>query len=108
MAQSMDTTRHSRRNGAMRDKVRSRADDVLEDFNELSKDVSRLADAAAKAARAEVDTAGQRVRHFRQDIKGRAKDGMAYMNTTVREHPRAAVGITLGAGVLVGLLLARR
>ncbi len=108
MAQSMESMRHQRRNGAMRGAVRARANDVIDDFSELTKDVSRLADAASKAARAEVTSVGKRARVFGADITHRARDGANYMSAQVREHPGAAIGVTLGAGVLLGLLLSRR
>jgi len=106
MAQTMQPSQ--RRNGAMRHTVRARASDVLDDFAELKKDVSRLADAAGKAARAEVTTAGKRVRHIGVDLSERARSSVDYATTQVREHPGAAIGITLGAGLLLGLLLSRR
>jgi len=109
MAQSMQqSTRAQRRNGAMRHNVRARANDVLDDFAELSKDVSRLADAAGKAARAEVTTAGKRVQGIRETLSVRARDGATYAVEQVRERPGTALGVSLGAGVLLGLLLARR
>jgi len=108
MAQSMESTRHHRRNGAARGQMRARANDVLDDVAELSKDVSRLADAAGKAARAEVATAGKKARLFSADITHRARDSASYVSAQVREHPGAAIGVTLGAGVLLGLLLSRR
>lgn len=108
MAQMMETSRQQRRNGAMRNAVRARASDVIDDFAELKKDVSRLADAAGKAARAEANQAGQKVRSFGGDIRQRATDTADYVTTQVREHPGAALGATLGAGVILGLLLSRR
>lgn len=108
MAQSTETARGARRNGAMRTNVRARANDVLDDFAELSKDFTRLADAAGKAAKAEVATAGQRVRSLSGDLTTRARDSASMVTERVREHPGAAIGITLGAGVLLGLLLSRR
>ena len=106
MAQTMNTA--TRRNGAMRHNVRARANDVLEDFAELSKDVTRLADAASKAARAEVGAATSRVRHFGGGLSERARNSATYAAERVREHPGAAIGVTLGAGVLLGMLLSRR
>lgn len=107
MAQSMQA-REQRRNGAMRHNVRARAHDVIDDFNELSKDVNRLADAAGKAARAEVNTAGKRLLTLSDDLSSRARSSANYAAEQVREHPGAAIGLTLGAGVLLGLLLSRR
>lgn len=61
MAQAMDTGTRGRKNGHARGALKARATDVLDDFSELRKDMSRLADAANKAARAEVKTAGHRL-----------------------------------------------
>ncbi|MGD9979132.1 MAG: hypothetical protein AB7H66_12030 [Hyphomonadaceae bacterium] len=107
MAQAMDTAR-SRKNGHARGAVRARANDVLDDFSELRKDMSRLAEAANKAARAEVKHAGQRLESIGKDLRTRASDGADYAVEKVREHPGAALGISLGAGLLLGMLLARR
>jgi len=107
MAQAMDTAR-SRKNGQARGAVRARANDVLDDFSELRKDMSRLAEAANKAARAEVKHAGQRLESIGKDLRTRASGSADYAVEKVREHPGAALGITLGAGLLLGMLLARR
>lgn len=108
MAQLMETHRHQRRNGAMRNAVRARANDVMDDFAELKKDVSRLADAAGKAARAEASHARQKVTMLGGGIRQRASETADYVTSQVRERPGAALGATLGAGVILGLLLSRR
>ncbi|MBK8542792.1 MAG: DUF883 family protein [Caulobacteraceae bacterium] len=81
---------------------------MLDDFTELRKDVNRLADAANKAARHEVKHASQRFTTIGKDLRTRANDGAEYAVERVREHPGAAVGISLGAGLVLGLLLSRR
>jgi ElaB/YqjD/DUF883 family membrane-anchored ribosome-binding protein len=106
MAQT-DTVR-GKKNGHARGAVRARANDVLEDFSELRKDMNKLAEAANKAARAEVKHAGQRLGTIGKDLRTRASDSADYAVEKVREHPGAALGITLGAGFLIGVLLARR
>jgi ElaB/YqjD/DUF883 family membrane-anchored ribosome-binding protein len=105
MAQAMDTAR-GKKNG--HGALRARTHDVMDDFSELRKDMSRLAEAANKAARAEVKHAGQRLESIGKTLRTRASDGADLAVEKVREHPGAALGITLGAGLLLGVLLARR
>lgn len=108
MGQAMQTgTERGRRNGAMRNVLRSRTGDVLDDFAELRRDVSRLAQAATKAAREEVESARQRLQLMGRDISNRARGGATFVGDKVRQHPAAAIGVTLGAGLLIGLLLSR-
>lgn len=106
MPQAMDTT--GRKNGHARGALRARTSDVLDDFSELRKDMSRLAEAANKAARMEVKHAGHRLEKIGKNMRARANEGAGYAVEQVREHPGAALGISLGAGLLLGLLLARR
>lgn len=108
MAQPMDTVTRGRRNGHARGALKARAGDVLDDFAELRKDMRRLAEAANKAARAEVQTAGHKLEEMGNALRTRANDGASRAVRTVREHPGAALGLSLGAGVLLGLLLSRR
>lgn len=108
MAQAMDTAVRGKKNGHARGALKARATDVLDDFSELRKDMNRLAEAANKAARAEVKHAGQRLEGLGKELRTRASDGREYAVEKVREHPGAALGITLGAGLLLGLLLSRR
>ena len=108
MAQASEAIIRGKRNGAARGALKARADEVLGDFSDLRKDMSRLADAAAKAARQEVRTAGQRLERIGRDLRERADDGGAYVRSQVRDHPGAAIGISLGAGLLIGLLLSAR
>jgi ElaB/YqjD/DUF883 family membrane-anchored ribosome-binding protein len=108
MAQASETIGRSRRNGAARGALRARTNDVLGDFAELRKDMGRLADAATKAARTEVRTAGHRLERMGRDLRTRADDSASYVREQVRTHPGAAIGLSLGAGLLVGLLLRMR
>lgn len=107
MAQ-LDTTTRGRKNGHARTALKARANDVLDDFVELRKDMSRLAEAANKAARSEVKDAGHRLEVIGKDLRTRANDGAGYAVEKVREHPGAALGISLGAGLLLGMLISRR
>ncbi len=107
MAQ-LDTSVRGKKNGHARGALKARATDVLDDFVELRKDMSRLADAANKAARDEVKHAGHRFESISKDIRTRASERAGYAVEKVREHPGAALGISLGAGMLLGMLISRR
>jgi ElaB/YqjD/DUF883 family membrane-anchored ribosome-binding protein len=108
MAQGLDASTRGRRNGHARAALKSRTTDVLDDFVELRKDMSRLADAANKAARSEVKDAGKRLEGLGRDLRTRAEESAGYASEQVRTHPGAAIGISLGAGLLLGMILARR
>jgi len=118
MATAMETGR-GKRNGHARSELRSRATDVMDDVTELRKDLGHLAEAAQKAARAEVNNAGKRIKSASGDLRERISTTGENLRTRagettemvaerVREHPGAAIGISVGAGVLIGLLLAAR
>lgn len=107
MAQ-LDTSVRGRKNGHARGALKARAHDVLDDFAELRKDMTRLADAANKAARDEVKHAGHRLETMSKDLRTRATESADYAAEKVRAHPGAAIGISLGAGLVLGLLMARR
>lgn len=108
MAQALDTGMRGKKNGHARAALKSRATDVLDDFAELRKDMTRLADAANKAARSEVKHAGKRLEGLGRDMRTRASEGAGYAVDQVRTHPGAALGVSLGAGLVIGMLLARR
>jgi ElaB/YqjD/DUF883 family membrane-anchored ribosome-binding protein len=108
MAQAMDTATRGRKNGHARAALQSRATDVIDDISALRKDIKRLADAANLAARAEVKQAGQKLGQAGKNLRTRAGDGANYAVDKVREHPGAAIGLSLGAGLLLGMLLTRR
>lgn len=108
MAQALDGNPRSRRNGDARAALKSRATDVVDDLSELKKDMERLADAAGKAARAEVKNASKKLEGIRKNVRTRAEGGASYAVEKVRSHPGAAIGISLGAGVVLGALLLRR
>ncbi|WP_395645218.1 YqjD family protein [Terricaulis sp.] len=109
----------SKRNGVLR----SRANDVIDDFDELRKDIKRLADAATKTLNTHVrETAEQlneqrhdiqdrlisRAGDLRDDLGERAGKGAAYVSEKVKARPATSIGIALGAGVVLGMLLAPR
>lgn len=104
MAQ-LETTRI---NGHARAALKARASDVIDDFGALRKDVRKLARAANKAARVEVQHAGARVSNAASTLRTRARDRVDHLSDTVRDRPGAAIGITLGAGLILGMLLSPR
>lgn len=120
MAQAMESgVRRSKRNGDARAALKDRTTDVIDDIETLRKDVSRLAEAAGGAARQEVKDAGKRLGALRSDVSERASllsqsvreragDTADYLSEKVREHPGKTIGISLGAGLLLGVLLAAR
>jgi len=97
-----------KRNGQARDAFRASADDVMEDFAELRRDVSKLAEAAGHAARQQVDETRDRIERLGRGVRERASSRVSSLTDNVREHPGAAIGATLGVGVLIGLLLSAR
>ena len=99
-------------NGAARLALRSRAEDLIDDLEELRQDAAKLAEAVGTAARAEVRATGARVSHLRDEVedavKRRAKSGVRYVNENVRARPAAMVGIAAGVGFLLGLVFSKR
>ncbi|MFZ2031361.1 MAG: hypothetical protein WAU68_13695 [Vitreimonas sp.] len=106
MAQASERSVRGKSNG--RDALRSRADDVMEDFEELRKDVGRLYEAANQAARSEVRFAKNRVSQLTSDLRDQASERAEYVGEQVRTHPYLAIGASLGVGLLLGLLAKRR
>lgn len=120
----------SRRNGVLR----SRANDVIDDLDELRKDIKRLADAATKTINAQVretaehlnearhdiqdrlverasglkDELSHRASGFKADLSDRAGRGASYVSEQVKARPAASIGIALGAGLILGMLLSPR
>jgi ElaB/YqjD/DUF883 family membrane-anchored ribosome-binding protein len=107
MGQSYEGAR-GKRNGHARDAFRATADDVWEDFAELRRDVSKLANAAGRAAREEMGDTRERIERLGRGVRDSATARAQYMTDKVREHPGAALGATLGVGMLIGLLLSAR
>lgn len=85
------------RNGALK----MSASTVMQDLDALRKDVSRLAEAATTTAR-------ERLGRLGKDVGTRATRSAGYMGEQVRTHPGVALGLTLGAGLAIGMLLASR
>jgi len=108
MAQASERSTRGKSNGAARGALKSRADDVMEDFAELQKDVGRLYDAANQAARSEIRFAKNRVGQLTSDLREQASERAEVLGEQVRTHPYLAIGASIGVGLLLGLLAKRR
>jgi ElaB/YqjD/DUF883 family membrane-anchored ribosome-binding protein len=87
-----------------------------------SNDMGTLAEDARALMAATVDVAGEKVGEARKrlaaalesakemagNIRDKAVAGAKATDEALREHPYKAVGIALGAGALIGFLIARR
>lgn len=92
------------------------------DIQEVSHDLSTLADDARNLMTATADMAGEKVGEARQrlaaalesgkELYGRVRDravaGVRSADHAVREHPYPIIGVGLGLGALIGYLLTRR
>ncbi|MFT3729018.1 MAG: hypothetical protein QM759_14435 [Terricaulis sp.] len=105
MGQSYESAR-GRKNG--RDALRTTADDVMEDFAELRRDVGKLAEAAGHSARQQVEDTRERLERLGKGVRDSTYERVDLVTDKVRAHPGAALGATLGVGVLIGLLLSPR
>lgn len=79
MAQAMHTGVRRNRREHLRQSANARDADALEDLGAMGKDVSRFAGESA-----------------------------SYVSERVREYPATAVGLSVAAGLLLGMLFARR
>ena len=108
MPQASERLARGKSNGAARGALKSRTDDVIDDFAELRKDVGRLYEAANQAARSEMRFARSRVGQLTADLRDQASERAEVLGEQVRTHPYAAIGASLGLGLLLGMMLKRR
>ncbi|MBI1188539.1 MAG: DUF883 family protein [Alphaproteobacteria bacterium] len=74
---------------------------VKNDVRDLGRDVGHLAQTVG-------DEAKVRARDLSETVRARSEDAFASLQSQVREKPGMALGIAAGAGLLIGLLMARR
>jgi ElaB/YqjD/DUF883 family membrane-anchored ribosome-binding protein len=85
-----------------------RTDNMMEDLRAVIADAEEL-------LRATADQAGPRI----EEVRARAEESLrtarehlsgagAELDTQVRAHPWAAVGIAAGVGLIIGILLSRK
>jgi ElaB/YqjD/DUF883 family membrane-anchored ribosome-binding protein len=94
-------------------------DKLIEDLQTVVRDAEALLQATASQTGEKIDgaraKAAESLRHARQRIAAAQADAVrevreaaASADEYVREHPWQAVGVAAGAGLLIGLLIARR
>ena len=85
---------------------------VIDDAEELLKATAGAAGEKISAVRARTEerlrAARERLKGVQDDVIGRAKDAANATDEYVHEHPWTAIGIGAAAGVVVGVLIARR
>jgi len=79
-------------------------DKLKGDFAQLSEDVKILLSDAGKAARAESRHTIRKGKALADDAAEQALDAKAALEDKIRAHPLTAVGIALGAGILIAAL----
>jgi len=85
---------------------------VIADAEELLKATAGAAGERIAAARARAEetvrAAKEKLSGLDEEIIDRAKDAARATDDYVREHPWGAVGVAAVAGLLIGILIARR
>jgi ElaB/YqjD/DUF883 family membrane-anchored ribosome-binding protein len=85
---------------------------VIDDAEELLKATAGAAGDKISGLRARTEerlrAARARLADAQEDVIGQAKDAARATDTFVHEHPWGAIGVAAAAGLLVGLLIARR
>lgn len=98
--------------GVAREQLLSDLKAVVADSEELLKATAGELDARAAAARARVQeslrTAKVKIEALNAETLDRLNDAAKATDQYVHEHPWGAVGIAAAAGLLVGVLIARR
>jgi ElaB/YqjD/DUF883 family membrane-anchored ribosome-binding protein len=79
-------------------------DKLKGDFAQLSDDVRVLLSDAGKAAKAESQHTIRKGKALAGDAAEQAMDAKAALEDKIRAHPLTAVGIALGAGIIIAAL----
>lgn len=79
-------------------------DRLKADFGKLSEDVRTLLLDAGDAAKAESKHTIRKGKALAEDAAEQAMDAKAALEDKIRAHPLTAVGIALGAGILIAAL----
>ncbi len=99
-------------NAAARQQLVSDLKAVLADSEELLRATAGAVDQRATAARARVEesvrAARSKLESLDAEVLDRLNDAASTADEYVHEHPWGAVGIAAAAGLLVGVLIARR
>lgn len=81
---------------------------LVDDAQELLDATAGIAEEKVVSARNRLATALESGREMMSVLKDKAVAGAKATDETIRENPYQAIGIALGAGVLLGYLLGRR
>ena len=88
---------------------------ISDDLGVLAQDARALMEATADIAGDKVSEARRRVAAALENgkeiygrVREKAVDGVKATDKAVHEHPYQAIGIALGAGALIGFLIARQ
>ena len=97
---------------AAREQLMSDLKAVVADSEELLKatagDLNEKASAARKKVQESLKAARERIETLDDEVLERIGSAAKSTDQYVREHPWGAVGIAAAAGILVGVLIARR
>jgi ElaB/YqjD/DUF883 family membrane-anchored ribosome-binding protein len=88
--------------------IRDNIGDLVEDTRALLAATADVAGDKVAAARERVASALEAAKETYTEAQKSAVAGARATDKLVRDHPYHAIGIALGAGVLIGLLLGRR
>lgn len=81
---------------------------VVEAEKMMEESVTEHSQEAIDNLRARFSAAQERLAHLYEGTKKKVVAGARYTDEAIRENPYQAIAITLGVGVLVGVLLGRR
>lgn len=82
--------------------------EVKENISALKEDATKLAGSVKHLAQGAVEDGRHRIEEAREVAVERAATIFTSLENQVRTRPAAALGITLGAGLLLGLMMAGR
>lgn len=112
MGHGMDTPDQTSEGGSSRDKLISDLKLVLKDAEELLRSTGQQLGSSYQSARArfgsKLDSAKDNLDTVQTKVSSGSKEAMATTDRYVQANPWQAVGIGAVAGLVIGILLARR
>lgn len=87
--------------------TKSDVDSLKSDIDELRKDMRKLMDDAGGIARKQSERGLERGRELADQAVHHVSDAKSSLEERVRENPLAAIGLALGAGVLLAAISRR-
>ncbi|HZS69194.1 MAG TPA: DUF883 family protein [Burkholderiales bacterium] len=85
-----------------------RTNRMFDDLRALIADAEELLRATADQAGPRVQEARERAEESLRNARERLEGAGRELDTQVREHPWAAVGVAAGIGLVIGILLGRK